>query len=122
MSRVIHFEVNVDDPDRALNFYSKVFGWKAEKWEGPMDYWLITTGEEGEAGINGAMMKRSDPPEATINTISVEDIDAVLEKVQATGGTVAGPKQAVPGVGYAAYCKDSEGNTFGLMQDDPSVE
>ena len=28
----------------------------------------------------------------------------------------------MPGVGWMAYCKDTEGNTFGLMQPDPNVK
>ena len=55
MARVVHFEIPVDNPDRAVKFYTDVFGWKIEKWEGPIDYWLITTGEENEPGINGAL-------------------------------------------------------------------
>ena len=35
MSRVIHFEIPAGDPERAANFYRKVFGWKIEKWPGP---------------------------------------------------------------------------------------
>ncbi|MDO8491212.1 MAG: hypothetical protein Q7T04_04265 [Dehalococcoidia bacterium] len=31
-------------------------------------------------------------------------------------------QQPVPGVGYFAYCLDTEGNTFGIMQDDKSVK
>ena len=46
MSRVVHFEIPADDPVRAAKFYEDVFGWKIEKWEGPFDYWLVTTGEE----------------------------------------------------------------------------
>ena len=45
MPRVVHFEINADDVERAVQFYSDVFGWKAEKWAGPMEYWLIMTGE-----------------------------------------------------------------------------
>ncbi len=45
MSRVVHFEIHVDDPNRASKFYTDVFGWKFNKWEGPMDYWLISTGD-----------------------------------------------------------------------------
>lgn len=53
MPRVVHFEVHADDPERAANFYSGVFGWELAKWEGPQDYWLITTGPDDEPGING---------------------------------------------------------------------
>ena len=45
MSRVIHFELSMDNPERAIKFYSDVFGWDSEKWEGPMDYWMISTGK-----------------------------------------------------------------------------
>lgn len=33
MNRVVHFSINVDNPERAAKFYSKVFGWKFEKWK-----------------------------------------------------------------------------------------
>jgi catechol 2,3-dioxygenase-like lactoylglutathione lyase family enzyme len=50
MSRVIHFEIPASDPERAANFYKKAFGWKIEKWPGPMDYWMVTTGTDGAPG------------------------------------------------------------------------
>jgi hypothetical protein len=50
MPRVVHFELPVDEPERAAHFYRSVFGWQINKWEGPEDYWLIKTGEqEGRA-------------------------------------------------------------------------
>jgi len=52
LSRVIHFEIHADIPERAVKFYEKVFGWQIQKW-GPIDSWLAKTGEEGEPGING---------------------------------------------------------------------
>ncbi len=45
MPRPVHFEISADDPERALHFYQAVFGWKSQKWDGPQDYWLISTGE-----------------------------------------------------------------------------
>ncbi|MFY9638587.1 MAG: VOC family protein, partial [Methanobacterium sp.] len=53
---MIWFEIPADDPGRAAKFYENVFGWKVEKWEGPFDYWLVTTGEAEEPGIDGAIM------------------------------------------------------------------
>ncbi len=47
MARVIHFEIPVNDADRAIAFYQKVFGWKIEKWPGPMEYWLVNAGDDG---------------------------------------------------------------------------
>ena len=68
MARVIHFEIPVDDADRAIAFYKNAFGWKIEKWPGPMDYWLVNTGDEKAPGINGAMMKRGDVSSWVSNT------------------------------------------------------
>ena len=120
MPRVVHFEINADDLERAVQFYADVFGWNAVKWEGPTEYWLVSTGE-GEPGIDGAIGERQDPPEATVNTIDVDSVDDYMARVVAHGGTVAVPKMAIPGVGWLAYCKDTEGNTFGLMRSDPSA-
>ena len=41
MPRVVHFEIQAEDPDRAIRFYRSLFAWQFSKWEGPMDYWLI---------------------------------------------------------------------------------
>ena len=122
MPRVIHFEIAADDPERAVAFYRKVFGWKIEKWQGPIEYWLITTGPQEEPGIDGGLARRTDPSTGTENTIGVDSVDAYVAKIQALGGKVVRPKAAVPGVGWTAYCEDSEGNKFGLMQDDPNAK
>ncbi len=121
MPRVIHFEIAADDPERAVGFYTKVFGWKIEKWDGPSEYWLVTTGPENEPGIDGGLGRRSEPGAGTENTVGVDSVDAAVEKVVAHGGKVIRPKAAVPGVGWLAYCQDTEGNRFGLMQDDSSA-
>ena len=58
-------------------------------------------------------------PRLVWNTIGVPSVDEFLAKATAAGGSIAMPKMAIPGVGYIAYCKDPEGNTFGIMQSDP---
>lgn len=123
MNRVVHFEINVDDPERAIKFYTQVFGWTVNKWENPgLDYWLVMTGDEKEPGINGGIGKRMHPSATTINIIDVKSIDESIEKVKASGGDVVMPKTTVPSVGYLAYCKDTEGNVFGMMQMDPNAK
>ena len=114
MPRVIHFELPADDPERAAGFYEQVFGWAVEKWDGPIDYWLVTTGEEGMPGIDGAIARRGEG--MTANTIDVPSVDEYVAKVVAAGGQVVVPKQQIPGVGYMAYCADTEGNVFGIME------
>lgn len=121
MGRPTHFELGVQDPQRAADFYAKTFGWKTEKWEGPVEYWLITTGEQGTPGIDGAFEVREDGQPATVNVLDVQDIDDALQKIEANGGSIESGKSPVPGVGWVAYAKDTEGNLFGMMQSDPSV-
>jgi uncharacterized protein len=119
--RPIHFEIPAENPQRAMNFYSTVFGWKFEKWAGPMDYWLIKTGQPDEPGIDGGMMPRHDPQQPCVNTMGIANLDDVLKTVDANGGQCVVPKMPVPGVGWLAYCKDTEGHIFGLMQNDPTA-
>ena len=85
-----------------------------------MDYWLVSTGE-GTPGIDGGIMQRMNPSAATINTIDVPSVDEFAARIAQNGGRVVMPKRAVPGVGWMAYCQDTEGNVFGIMQSDSSA-
>ena len=123
MPRVIHFEIQAEDMDRAEKFYRDVFGWDFQKWDGPFEYVLVMTGKESEPGINGGLMPRKGPaPQdgAPLNAyscvIEVEDIDEAGAAILKAGGTEALAKQKIPGIGWSAYYKDTEGNIFGLMQ------
>lgn len=127
MGRLVHFEVHVDDMDRAKKFYGEVFGWTFEDWSGyaGMPYFGVTTGDEKEPGIDGALMQRqgtrpeeSQPMNGYACTIGVEDYDATEAKILQNGGTVALPKYALPGMAWQGYYKDTEGNTFGVHQPD----
>src|SRR5262245_6276417 len=112
MPRVMHFEINADDPVRAAKFYEEVFGWKINKWDGPADYWLIDSKEDDgdEPGINGAIMKRMMPDLHTVNTITVDNIDEFATIIMEADGRIVKPKMVIPGVGYLCYCRDTEGN------------
>lgn len=120
----LYFEIQADDPQRAVDFYKDVFGWQFEKAEGlPVEYWRIETG-----GTRGGLLQRpaqTPPPEhgtnAFVCSIQVEDFDAIAAKIDARGGMVALPKFAVPGVCWQGYFLDTEGNTFGLFQVDEAA-
>ena len=121
MARVSHFEITADNPKRAAEFYEKAFGWKLTDWGGPFTYLLATTGDKSEVGIDGAIMDRTDHGQAVINTISVDKWEDGAEAVKNAGGQVLQEKTAVPGQGYFAYCKDTEGNVFGIFEGDPTA-
>jgi predicted enzyme related to lactoylglutathione lyase len=82
-----------------------------------MPYWLVQTGD-GERGIDGGLLQRAFPGQGTVNTLDVASCDEAVRKIEGAGGTVAVPKMPIPGVGWLAYCTDTEGNTFGVMQRD----
>jgi predicted enzyme related to lactoylglutathione lyase len=116
MGRVVHFEITADDTARAKKFY-EIFGWQIADANMPGgEYWLTKTGEKSDMGIDGAIMPRAYNPQPIIAWIDVDDLDAMIEKVKAAGGTVAGERQTVPGIGDTIYVKDTEGNTVGLIQ------
>ena len=86
-----------------------------------MEYWLITTGEPAEPGINGGLLRRQDPNQPCVNTITVASVDESLQAIDKGGGVCVLPKMAVPGVGWMAYCKDPDGHIFGIMQPDAAA-
>lgn len=122
MSRVTHFEISAKDPQKVGSFYSNVFEWKVNKWEGPVDYWLVSTGDPNSVGIDGGFYNPKDTPfSGTINTIEVKVIDFSLKKLIDNGGDIIVEKHAIPGIGFQAYCTDIEGNVFGIHQADPAA-
>lgn len=117
------FEIATDNPECVAKFHKKVFGWKIQKWSGPAACWLVTTGQDKEPGINGAIMEKVEQaPAATINTVNVLSVDKFVQKITDAGGKVLSPKRAVPGIGYMAYCVDTEGIVFGILQADASAK
>ena len=122
MSRVIHFEIPAAVPERAAAFYHRVFGWSIEKWPGPMEYWMVTTGADGAPGINGGLLKKRAPTTATTNTIGVDSVDKAIDAVKSAGGKLVMPKTPIPTIGYFAYLEDTEGNLFGVMQSDANAK
>ena len=128
-NRPVHFEIQVDNIERAKKFYQGVFGWEFQDWPMPggTSYIGIMTApkESKEPGINGGMLKRPCPapkPEQGTNayvvTMVVESFDEIAKKITKAGGIVALPKFAIPSMAWQGYFLDTEGNTFGLHQAD----
>ena len=121
MNNIAYFEIQADDPKKAVVFYSEVFGWKFIRDENlPIEYWRIET-----EGANGGLLKRpaAVPPQqsgtnAYVCSKQVEDFDKTAEKILKNGGLVALPKFAIPGKCWQGYFLDPQGNTFGLFQVD----
>jgi predicted enzyme related to lactoylglutathione lyase len=129
MARPVHFEIQAENVDRAIGFYTALFAWKFAQWD-QEKYLLITTGEKGTPGIDGGLMPRPAPGgpaemaavNAFVCTVDVADLDATLARVAELGGRVVVPRMPIPTVGYLAYAKDTEGNVFGMMQMDANAK
>ena len=131
-NRVVHFEIQADEPERAVQFYRDVFGWKIDKidFQGS-EYWIVMTADKDskEPGINGGLLRRPanrPPAECGVNgfacTIQVDNYDEIETKILAAGGKVAMPKIAMVGMAWQGYYLDTENNVFGLHQADPNAK
>src|SRR4051812_37215449 len=102
MPRVNHFEIYTDDPESVQPFYHEVFDWKFQKFEGgPIEYWVITTGDDKDPGINGGITRpRTGQSPGTINTVAVSSLDESIRKIEKSGGKICVPKMAIPKVGW----------------------
>lgn len=121
MSDKVYFEIQADDVSRAVNFYKTIFDWEIKKEERiPIEYWRINVSY-------GAILQRptATPPHqfgtnAFVCSFEVENFDETANKIMGLGGIVAMPKFAVPGVCWQGYFLDTENNTFGIFQPDPT--
>jgi uncharacterized protein len=121
--RPTHFEIQAENLERARHFYSSVFGWKIAKWDGPIEYWAVVTGEASEPGINGGLVPRqshleddTSPVHAFVCTLEVDDLETYAKRIEWNGGGLAIAPKTLPQVGTLAYYHDTEGNVFGLLE------
>ena len=123
MPRVTHFEIYTDDPEAVRPFYQDVFEWKFDKFDGPIDYWLVTTGSDREPGINGGLTRpREGQSPGTLNTIAVGSLEQTVRKIEQRGGKICVPKMAIPKIGWLAYAEDPAGNVFGIIEPDTEAK
>ena len=125
MDKVLHFEITVDDEERAKEFYGSIFDWELNSADmgGGMAYTTITTvpiddqmRPKEPGAINGGFTGRGKETPSPVITIGVDSIDDTLKKIEAGGGTTVTPRTPIPNMGAFAYFKDSEGNTMGLFE------
>ena len=121
-----YFDLTVSDLDAARRFFEAVLGWRFERFPMPYEYYRIQAGPEEEPGIDGGIGAVRDAPTAegrplTQVTMPVDDLDAVLKRVEESKGQIVEAKMAIPGIGWYATCAEPGGLKFGLIQVDPSV-
>jgi predicted enzyme related to lactoylglutathione lyase len=112
---VVHFELWSENPDRAADFYKKVFDWEVQPIP-QLNYHLINTG--GTGGINGGIMtpKQGPWPAKLAFYIDVDDLDAYSKKITESGGKIVVDKMDVPGVGQFSLFEDPDGRVLGMWK------
>lgn len=118
MARPVHFEIHGDDPVKASEFYSQVFGWTVSKW-GDQEYWLYETGEG--PGIDGASAPTQDHGQKVVLTMETDDLDGTVGRARQAGGTIVFDRAPIVGVGWLAQILDPNGVLFGIMEPDESA-
>jgi predicted enzyme related to lactoylglutathione lyase len=123
MPTIVHFDIASDNVKRAKKFYETLFDWKFTMPPNMGEYYLIdTTDAKGKPGVQGGLGERRDPSQTVSVYFGVNNIEAFIAKVKELGGKAPMPKMPVPGFGWVATCRDTEGNVFGLWQDDPTAK
>ena len=128
-TRVVHFEIHGSEPQKLIDFYASLLGWRFEQF-GDLPYWAIDTGDGaignsgGQAGhgINGGLTQRRGPrpdvgaPVAGCNiVVGVADVDDVMRRGLALGGQEALAASDMPGIGRLGYLLDPDNNVFGVI-------
>ena len=134
MDPVVHFEMPYEDKDRMADFYTKAFGWQANKMGPEMgEYVVVNTTETDEnrmikepGRINGGFFKRTKPEQGTSVVIAVDNIQEAMKKVRESGGKIIGASKGmepddIPGVGLYIAIEDTEGNKVSLLQPSPKM-
>jgi predicted enzyme related to lactoylglutathione lyase len=118
MPKFVHIDIAADDPQRAADFFSKVFGWSVQKLEGPIPYWLLSTSpsSKDESAIGAGVACREEPWQSVTPTIDVPSADEYADKITAAGGAIVKPKTLISGVGHLVTFKDTEGNVFAILE------
>jgi len=124
MNKVVHFEIPYENEERAKQFYQNVFGWQIVKMP-DMDYSMVTTVDSDPqtmrpktpGAINGGMIRKDPTGPYPMIIIDVENADAHVAKVQASGGKIVMPKIPVGEYGYYARVSDPEGNIIGIWEE-----
>ena len=125
MNTVGYFEIQSSNPQREIEFYKNIFGWKFIKEEvGSIEYYRIETNS-----IYGGLLQRPakvPPPQSGTNafcvSIQVENFDKTQVLILKNGGQIALPKFAVSERCWQGYFIDADNNIFGIFEVDGNAK
>jgi len=110
--KICHVEIAVADMSAARAFYGDLFGWT---WIAPGDeYTVFAAGDGVGGGLCLAKDRCGEGP--VVLYIAVDDIPAMLDRIERAGGKTLQPKTAIGKEewGFMAFFLDPFGNRMGL--------
>ena len=122
MNNLTHFEIPVDDVDKAKEFYSNLFDWEFNYME-EMNYLMFTgESEDGKSKTSGGIFKKPNKSFTVTNYFTVKSLAESANKVEELGGKIVVPKTPVPGMGWFVHFTDTDGNLLALWENDSAAK
>lgn len=110
---VVHFEMGGPDDSKLVAFYGELFGWALQPFPGG-GYTMIDT--RGGGGINGGIGNSQTGEPWSTFYVEAQDLQAMLDKANALGGTTVMPVTDFGGAVTIAMFNDPDGLLVGLVQ------
>lgn len=117
--KVYYFEIPVNDLERAITFYSAVFGCEFDRVDIDGNQMANFPPLEEGSGASGALAKGDSyvPGRQGVRVyFDTDSIDEMLANAIAAGGKVLYSKTSIGELGWVAEFEDSEGNCIALSQ------
>lgn len=110
-------ELNTTDYEAAWKFYGELFGWQhsSSMDMGPMGtYFMFKDAEDKTKGGMSNAAKAMSLPAHWLHYVTVDNVDATIEKIKAKGGKVLNGPMPIPGDDVIAQCQDPQGGFFAI--------
>jgi predicted enzyme related to lactoylglutathione lyase len=109
----IWIELATSDVPAAIDFYKHVVGWNAQKFDGPMPYFVLDANGQGIGGVMGF----TDEVRETrwVGYVKADDVDALTKKAVALDAKTCVPPHDIPGVGRISMVADPQGAELAMI-------
>lgn len=117
--RFVWYELLTDDPGAASGFYTDLFGWGEELWEGDGEPYTVWSA--GDRMMAGAMKlpeeaKAQGAVPAWLPYMGTPDVDATVDRARELGAHVHMEPTDIPSVGRIAVLADPQGASFAVFR------
>lgn len=117
-NKIVWCEIPVIDFDRALNFYSSVFGYDLKTAEyNNIKFAMFDLGGDDDKSASGCIIQDGNKPsaEGTLVYLNMNGrLDDAISAVKKSGGKILMDKEQIGPWGYRAVILDTEGNKVAL--------